>query len=89
MSLSNLELKLISELLEMASSEFSNHGCNDFVLDATDENKDLICKIIEENGDSEWEEHAADVRSKKDKIYFYDWWLMSYFARKCKNLVKE
>ena len=30
--LTQIEIKLIANLLEMASEEFGNHGCNDFNL---------------------------------------------------------
>jgi len=89
MDLSNAEVKIIAELLKMASNEFCNHGCNDFVLEATEENKNLICQVIEDNGDSEWEEEAEHVRAQTKRICFHDSWLMSYFARKFEKHIKE
>jgi hypothetical protein len=71
------ERKLIGDLLELASSEFSNHCCNDAPDDLfegwTEEEKiNLDKRMHEANGDPE--EHDPNC------VCFMDWWLMSYFA---------
>jgi hypothetical protein len=71
-------LKLASELLKMAADEFSNHGCNDFELDDTPENRELIINMQTEGG---WDD-PKEVRVHDGKIFTTDWGLMRYLAKK-------
>jgi hypothetical protein len=85
--LTRAELTLISKLLQEASEEFSNHGCNDCEVPNTEENKALLVDMIKANGEEEeMEEQIEEVMScKKKTIFTYDWWLMSYLADRCKE----
>lgn len=82
MALTKAELKLISELLELAAGNFSNHGCNDYEIDNTEENKQLLIEMINWNGDEcEIEEEIPKIESCKRKtLYAADFCLMSYLA---------
>lgn len=78
------ELVLVSDLLKMASSQFSNHGCNDFNLLkylTPEECVKLDQEICEWNGDPE--EHDPKWASKGCN---QDWLLMRYYADKLKQL---
>lgn len=94
---SETELKILIEVLEMASSEFSNHGCNDFPLDPTEENKEFLIKMIRETCDEVDIEREINSLNKTSRTFFdkkecyfsYDWVLMSYFANRCKEMLKK
>lgn len=84
MNLKPYEMRLIAHCLEMASDEFSNHGCNDFDLDTksfnlTDNQKrELTLNMAIENGDPG---EIYEVRNSDTLRYTTDWGVMSYFAR--------
>lgn len=87
--LSKAELKLIAVLLEKASDEFSNHGCNDYKIPATDEHKQIMLDMFQANGDFEERKRDGEVdevMNAKDEIVTYDWWVMSYLADRCRKL---
>jgi hypothetical protein len=74
-----MERKLLSDLLGMAADEFSNHGCNDYVLPNTPETREFLANIMKED-DEEW---AAEILNRKgDKLYAQDWMLIRYFQKK-------
>lgn len=73
---SKAELEVMSRLLEMASEEFSNHGCNEFELPATEVNIALITQA-DDDGDGPHIQH--------NKIIATDFALMSYFEKRCKE----
>lgn len=81
------EYKILANLLEMASDEFSNHGCNDYELDDTPENRalmDLALRWNAPNGpEEEWE-----TRTYQGKIITMDYFLMSYFSHLFKEIDK-
>ena len=72
------ERKLAAEMLELASAEFSNHGCNDLELENTDENWAMIEAMEDWNG-SRPEDRNERPRGNK-KIFTNDWFVMSYLA---------
>lgn len=82
------EIILTADLLNEASDEFSNHGCNDiddeYWKDWTFEERLQLSKELHEwNGDSdEYNEKNYDI---KYLIQFGDSELMSYFAYKLKK----
>jgi len=81
MPLSKQEARLASLLLDLASDEFSNHGCNDFELPNTQEMVDLLNQIEAWNvgpGQKPEEVHVFDPSDKK--LYTTDWLLMRYFS---------
>lgn len=68
------EARLAAHLLNMASNEFSNHGCNDFKRPdwyPKSEWNDLLREMYEQNGDPE---------NYQPSEYSSDDWLMSHFA---------
>jgi hypothetical protein len=76
------ECRIISDLLEMASEEFGNHGCNDYTIPNTPENYEMISKIIQRNGAGlSKEEMKPDVGDTGKRILTEDWMLMDYFAK--------
>lgn len=81
------EYKILARLLEMASDEFSNHGCNDFEIPNTPENNELVKQAyLWSSGEiEEFEEDEED----KDTITTYDWILMSYFAHLFEEMAKD
>lgn len=81
MPLSPAELKLVAKLLDIASNEFSNHGCNDFKADrdgdlTPDETAEIAARLNAHPkfGDPN-EEHGHGSNG-----YFVDWMLMRYLA---------
>lgn len=76
------ERKLICDLLEMASAEFSNHGCNDIEQDmwegwTIEERKQFVKSYYEYNGDlNEYDENHLELA---------DWELMNYMVHKLKS----
>jgi uncharacterized protein YutD len=71
---------LTAEMLEMASEEFSNHGCNDYVLENTQENREFYEKMMKHSCGE-----VVTVDPSKEKIYAQDQMIMSYLS----NLLKE
>ena len=72
-------LILASKMLDLASDEFSNHGCNDLDRDVINsvDNEQEICKQIEEwNGD-------PGFPTKLDQVP--DWMLMRFLCDKIKK----
>ena len=71
------DLKHIAKLLKMAADEFGNHGCNDYAIENTPENQQLVIDL------ETWNDSNFDVSTlefKGEEIYLMDWFLMSYFA---------
>ena len=86
MQLKPHEIKIISYLLEIASDEFSNHGCND--IDAKFFNSIPREQWIEMDKDEHFwngdpEEHDPE------RINPTDWSLMSYFSKRILDLLKK
>ena len=78
--------RVLSDLLEIASDEFSNHGCNDYELDNTPENRELVKSMEIWNSLEEWAENGLNISKDRTKIYTQDFFLMSYFAHLAKEL---
>lgn len=74
------ERLLAAHLLEMASDQFCNHGCNDLNLKklgwTTEERRNLMQRMHESNGDPEEFDPSYDYE------YFTDHWVMSFLADK-------
>jgi len=80
---------ILAKLLEMASDEFSNHGCNDFDLPNTPENRKLMTAIEIRNSEPEYLKLAGiELNISKDGKYIFanDSILMSYFAHLAREL---
>ena len=74
---------ILAKLLEMASGEFSNHGCNDFDLPNTPENRELMTALGRWNSE---EEYGLMISKDGKTIYTGDSQLMSYFAHLAREL---
>ena len=73
--------KILAQLLDVASEEFSNHICNDLDLPNTPEN----CAIVMES-----ESRGEVVVSRDGKtVYANDAILLGYFARLAKEFSGE
>jgi len=68
--------ELAAEFLEKAAEEFSNHGCNDYILKNTPENRELYEKMMKESCGE-----TVTVKPSHEVIYAQDWMLMSYLAK--------
>jgi hypothetical protein len=80
------ELSLVADLLADAALEFADHGSNDLLLPATDENKAICVAVISHHG-----RRGVDRLSIKEtlastgKAFVYDDWAMQYFVHRCKE----
>lgn len=87
--LTDKEGALVAELLELASDQFSNHGCNDFDLPKSwsrEEIAELLRSIHRWNGDEDEMEADGEFDPKRKHIRTtYDWLLMTYFAAKLRG----
>jgi hypothetical protein len=84
MALSTTEKHVAGQLLDAAADEFSNHGCNDLILDNTDENWQLIQDMHAWNRTP-----PADLPERPapdEKIWTNDWFVMRFLSVK---LLKE
>ena len=76
-------LLLASRMLELASNEFANHGCNDLDNETLElvSNETELCKQIEEwNGDEGYPEKIYNVS---------DWMLMDFLKDKLKESAED
>ena len=88
--LSKAELKLITELLEMATDVFSNHGCNDYAIPATDENRDILREVFSLMYEEyDLEDSLAELEDSKDELSVPDCVLFEYFALRCGKLAEK
>lgn len=70
------EIQIAAELLNKASDIFSQHGCNDFGIPNTLENRMLVRSMqIELN-------QEVSLNIKDRKIWVQDWIMMAYLADK-------
>ncbi len=74
------ERQLAASLLKQASEIFATHGCNDYTLDNTQENVDLLNRIEEWNVGGREPEHVHVFDPAKKELYTSDWLLMSYLS---------
>ena len=68
-------LLLASKMLELASDQFSNHGCNDLdseTLELITDEKKLCDDVREWNGDDEWPEKASWIGDSSLMQYLSD-----------------
>jgi len=81
MAITPAMLKFSAELLDLASDEFSNNGCNDFYLKDTPENRELVTALQTEE---RWDEPET-LNLREGKIITQDWCLMRFLARKMRE----
>lgn len=79
------ELQALIRLLKEAEQEFSNHCCNDFFLDNTDENKKMMIEAMGEDDP----EIISDINSSKDELVANDACLMNYFINKLTKIAQK
>jgi len=84
MEISKTQAIIMSQLLDIASDTFSNHGCNDFKLDATPENIQFI-KNMEIADGEDAEEFELCLTDNRKEFYSGDDRLMRY----CHDLLEE
>ena len=70
------EKKVLLDFLDQLSDHQSTAGCNDMVLENTDENWDLVVKAEDWNGLAE--EEAQERPDKGEKIYTMDTIILGY-----------
>ena len=71
---------VLSDLLEMASEEFSNHSCNDFELPNTPENRALVEAMEMKHSPAYFKKKGLIISKDGTKIYTQDSSLMGYFS---------
>jgi len=79
-------LKLAARLLEDAAESYGSHSCNDFEMEDTPENLNLVSEVAKANG---WDIDPQNFRTKRANgdtvIIAMDYELMTY----CANILKE
>lgn len=71
---------IAANLLETASRQFANHGCNDYVLANTPENHAFVQRMLAASTDPEDHNEEPHVSDDETSIYVYDWITMDYCA---------
>lgn len=87
--LSKTELKFIADMLDFASSEFSNNSCNDYIIPASDENKKFMIDLSNDMMGMDAEEEVERIVDEKDEIIAMDWMVMKYLSKRCKILSEK
>ncbi len=72
--------KVLCDLLKLANEEFGNHGCNDYELPNTPENRELMEAVERWNSVEQWLEYGLHLNDNGTVIYTQDYFLMAYFA---------
>lgn len=76
-------VNITADLLELASDEFSNNGCNDHYLENTPKNRKFV-KNMNKWADNLWED-KEEIEITKDGILTTDWLIMDYCAHLLRN----
>lgn len=88
--LTPVELRLLAELLELASDTFGNHGCNDFDLEKSvpslEDRRKLMKAFNDHNGSPEDFEH--DEENGDQYLMFRDDLLMGYLAHRVREQIE-
>jgi len=77
--MTDLERKLISRLLDLASGEFANHGSNDFDLILDGNLTEGEARLVQE---SLFRDGVVDEVSTGPGHYTQDWLLMAWLSKK-------
>lgn len=75
---------IAANLLELASDSFSNHGCNDYVLANTEDNRGFVRAMHAWEG-LEGEDAEPHISPDGNQIYTQDFAVMSY----CSHLLTK
>lgn len=81
--------RLLASILELASDEFSNHGCNDYTLPNTPENRALLVALEVWNDKQPHDESELNYSRDRKQLYMSDASLMGYFAHLARELAGE
>lgn len=86
------EKEILSAILSLTADTFCNHGCNDYRVLDTSENRNLYIAVAKYTGDFEAQGEDFSINfskyelsgpeGKRRYIYFLDYELMRYFAAK-------
>lgn len=80
------ELDWLARFLEESAEEFEDHGCGDFSLPATEENKAMMAAAFEHQGEDGYNFTVEEIMASEEEVNMYDHWVMAYFAHRCKHL---
>lgn len=75
------EIEMAAEMLELASAAFSNHGCNDYTLEANANTLGFVRRMI---AASDYPDDVPNIDGTK--IYVMDTDVMDYCARYLRNM---
>jgi hypothetical protein len=78
-----LILEMAAKMLDEYGDELSNHGCNDYDIEATPENIELIKDMIAK---SDYPDDELSVWN--NKIHFMDWQFTHYLKTKLLEMSK-
>lgn len=69
---------LAAEMLELAKDEFSNHGCNDYEIEDTPENREWLiqCEMADDKTLSREQAEEDAINIHGGKLITMDWLLM-------------
>jgi len=75
--MTRVEKELCSKILSLAATHFSGHICNDYILEDSKENRELLEKV------NKWSQpnNPEQIRESGGKLYIDDWLLMKYLAK--------
>lgn len=85
------ELEWLARFLEESAEMFEDHGNNDFLLPASDENKAIIAAVRDRHGPDDFNDPDAfdsaseEMLKSSGELYMYDCWVMDHFAKRCKQ----
>jgi len=80
--MNKLILQMAAKMLDEYNDELSNHGCNDYEIDATEENVTMIKDMIAK---SDYPDEEPDIWG--GKIHFMDWIFVGYLRRELLAMV--
>lgn len=76
------EKSIAAMLLDLAADEFSNHSCNDMLLENTDSNRKFVEDMIREG---DYPRDKPNISTDGKIIYVADWVVM----RRCSQLLRR
>lgn len=88
--LNKAELVVVARLLsELSADEFGEYeheeGCEDFSLDASDENKQFIESVLKSSGSANIKSKIKSVRTADEAIEVHAVYVLAYLAQRCRS----
>jgi hypothetical protein len=77
-SMNKVDARLAAQMLRIASSEFGNHGCNDYELPNTPENLAFVKRL---NVAAGYHEDELNISENGKVIYLINYQIMDYCAK--------